>query len=138
MSSTISTGHSSGVCSVDLTVAVALVLLFVGCGWRADQGGGARPDRLLGVDPDQEVLALAGPVAVPGGRAGVDGADEPAEGQHPDDADHGDRAGDGGRAAPEGGAGRAHLSGDHRRGRKYEMQILQHSFNTQIWVLAIL
>ena len=63
------------------------------------------------------VLLNLAPVAA-GGRAGVDGADEPAEGQHPHDADDGDRAGDGGRAAPEGGAGRAHLGRNHQRGRQ--------------------
>ena len=114
MSSTISTGHSSGVCSVNVTVAFVVVVAAVVSGGPADQGGGPRPDRLLGIDPDQAVLALAGPGAAGDqGRAGVDGADEPAEGQHTHDADDGHRAGDGGRAAPEGGAGRAHHRGAH-------------------------
>ena len=60
MTSTLSTGHISGVRS---PVAVALVLVFAGGrGGRAShQGGVARPDRLLRLDPHQAVLALEGP-----------------------------------------------------------------------------
>ena len=65
MTSTLSTGHISGV--LRSPVAVAVLLVAPG-GWRgrgraAHQGGVARPDRLLRLDPHQAVLALEGPGA---------------------------------------------------------------------------
>ena len=64
MTSTLSTGHISGVRSSPVAVAV----LLVAGGWRgrgraSHQGGVARPDRLLRLDPHQAVLALEGPGA---------------------------------------------------------------------------
>ena len=64
MTSTLSTGHISGVRSSPVAVA----LLVAPGGWRgrgraSHQGGVARPDRLLRLDPHQAVLALEGPGA---------------------------------------------------------------------------
>ena len=61
MTSTLSTGHISGV--LRSPVAVALLLAGGSGGWASHQGGVARPDRLLRLDPHQAVLALEGPGA---------------------------------------------------------------------------
>ena len=61
MTSALSTGHISGV--LRSPVAVPLLVATGGRGWASHQGGVARPDRLLRLDPHQAVLALEGPGA---------------------------------------------------------------------------
>ena len=63
MTSTLSTGHISGVRSSPVAVALLVAGGGRGRGRASHQGGVARPDRLLRLDPHQAVLALEGPGA---------------------------------------------------------------------------